>query len=308
MRSGRKGCQDSAASWRTLAGSGVLLGALLLPTAATLAAPADARIDAVQAPAWVEHADRDSEPLTPGMVLGKRDRIVTGADARVLIRMVDGSAVKLGENALVDVNAFGRRDARTMTAVFDVERGAFRFTSGVFPGAVDKRAVNVRVSTITAGIRGTDLWGSSDAERDLVCLLDGRVGLFHELDSAQRLDSPNSVYAARKGEAPAAVEMAEPAQVAQWLEETELQTGAGVSRQGGRWQVELETLDDEDSVLELYDRARAAGYAVRILPTGAAGGWRYALRAKQLQSRADAIALAEKMQRDLDLAAPRVLR
>jgi hypothetical protein len=289
-------------------GSGVLLGALLLPAANVLAAPADARVDAVQAPAWVEHAGRNSEPLAPGMVLGKRDRIVTGADARVLIRMVDGSAVKLGENALVDVNAFGRRDARTLTAVFDVARGAFRFTSGVFPGAIDKRAVNVRVSSIIAGIRGTDLWGSADAERDLVCLLDGGVGLFHELDSARRLDSPNSVYEARKGEVPQAVEVADRDQVAQWLEETELQVGNGVTRQGGRWQVELDTLDDEASVLELYDRARSAGYAVRILPTGAAGGWRYALRVRQLPTHADAVALAEKLQRDLDLAAPRVLR
>ena len=32
---------------------------------------------------------------------------------------------------------------------------------------------------MTAGIRGTDLWGSSDAERDLVCLVEGRITVTH---------------------------------------------------------------------------------------------------------------------------------
>ena len=170
-------------------------------------------VDGVQMPAWVER-NGVRQALEPGMPLRNRDRVLTGADARVLIQLAEGSAVKLGENAQLDLNALGRREGGVFTAALDVAKGAFRFTTGVFARTHRQRAVNVRIATITAGIRGTDLWGSSDAERDLVCLLEGRITVMHPEDSARLLSEPLSVYAAAKVQPPQGIDQVDTAQAA----------------------------------------------------------------------------------------------
>src|SRR5664279_4939853 len=73
---------------------------------------------------------------------------------------------------------------------------------GIFSTLRQQRAINVRIATITAGIRGTDLWGSSDAERDLICLLEGRITVFHPLDQGREMSEALSFYVAPKGAAP----------------------------------------------------------------------------------------------------------
>lgn len=83
---------------------------------------------------------------------------------------------------------------------------------------------------------------------------------------------------------------------------------SGYARRGGQWKVELATLDGEEEALALYDRARAAGYAVRIKPRATEGGYRYAVRVMQLPSRAEAVILAERLAYSLTLAAPVVTR
>ena len=291
---------------------GLFLSCLLAWSVHAQAAPQTggdyAVVDSVQMPAWVERKGV-RQPLVPGQSLLNHDRVVTGADARVLITLAEGSAVKLGENAQLDLNALGRRENRVFTAALDVARGAFRFTTGVFSKLRQQRAVNVRIATITAGIRGTDLWGSSDNERDLICLLEGRITVMHAQDEAREMSEPLSFYVAPKGAAPKPVDRVDAEQVRQWAAQTEVQSGSGYARRGGQWKVELAVLDGETDALALYDRARAAGYAVRIRPRAAEGGvYRYAVRVMQLPSQAEAVVLAAKLKPVLGLAAPVVTR
>ena len=269
--------------------------------------PAFAVVDSVQMPAWIER-DGVRQALEPGKILQNRDHIITGADARVMIQLAEGSAVKLGENAQLDVNALGLRDKRVFTAALDVARGAFRFTTGVFSARHKQRAVNVRIATITAGIRGTDLWGSSDAERDLICLIEGQISVFHALDEARQVSEPLAIYQAARGEAPALTGVADARQLALWAAQTEIEPGAAYVRRGGKWKVELATEESPDAALALYDRARAAGFAVRIKPLPVAGGYHYAIRVTQLPSRVEAELLASKLAGVLDLASPSVTR
>lgn len=73
--------------------------------------------------------------------------------------------------------------------------------------------------------------------------------------------------------------------------------------------VELAVVEGKTDALAMYDRARAAGYAVSIKPLRAeGGGYRYALRVTQLASQAEAIVLAEKLRLTLGLTAPVVTR
>ncbi len=281
---------------------------LMLATGKGMAAGASVQVDAVQSPAWVERGEQRL-PLLPGQELKNRDRVVTGPDARVLLRLSEGSAVKLGENASLRIDALGVREGGVFTAALDVARGAFRFTTGAFNRLQRKRAVNVRIATMTAGIRGTDLWGSANDERDLVCLIEGRITVTHPEAEPVLMSEPMSFYVAPKGAAPKAVEAVDPVQLAAWAGETELVAGAATFRKNGRWKVEVGVADSEYDALALYDHLRAAGYPARIRPLATGhGGYRYALLVPQLTTRAGAEALAERLRNDPALSAARVVR
>lgn len=270
------------------------------------AAPA-AVVDAVQAPAWLERGGV-RQPLAPGMELQNRDRLLTGPGARLVVQLADGTALKLGENARAGLNALGRRDGGVFTAAVDVAAGAFRLSTDSFRKARDQRAINVRAGSVTAGIRGTDIWGRSDGERDVVCLLEGRITVSHPQGEAAELDDPRQCYGAGKGQPPEPVAVVEPEQAALWAGQVELREDAGTLRRGGRWSVRLAVADSEAQALTLYDRFRDAGQAVKIRPRRDGDGqYRYELRIEQVGSETAARLLEQKLARGLEPAAPLAL-
>ena len=98
--------------------------ALAIASGAALAEPT--RVEAVQYPAWLERGG-NAVPLAPGTTLVASDRIRTGANARVQLRMGEGSTVKLGENARLVIEKIEDRGIfRSALSVLD---GAFRFTT-----------------------------------------------------------------------------------------------------------------------------------------------------------------------------------
>ena len=275
-------------------------------SALTASAVPNAVVDALQAPAWLERGERRL-PLVPGMVLENRDRVLTGPGARAIIQLADGSAVKLGENVNVAVNALKQEKSGPFTAALDIAKGAFRLTTDIFRKYQTQRAINVRTGTVTIGIRGTDLWGRSDSERDFVCLLEGRIAVSHPMGEPTELSEPLQFYGADKGQAPGPVALVDQAQLAIWAQETELQSGAGVQQQGGRWGLRYGPFDKEDT-LALYDQLNAAGYAAKIKPLRAAGGYVYHVRLGQLVTEREARALADKLARDLHVPAANLNR
>ena len=65
-----------------------------------LAAPAQVRL--LQAPAWRER-DGSRHPLHVGMALESGDIVHTGRRSRAILSLEEGSIVKLGENAYLDL-------------------------------------------------------------------------------------------------------------------------------------------------------------------------------------------------------------
>jgi hypothetical protein len=216
--------------------------------AAADAGPARAAVvEGVQLPAWLERGG-DRLPLAIGAALQARDRVVTGEGARLLLRMPEGSLVKLGENGMLDLEALSRTGTlkdELVQATLAVARGAFRFTTDKLPAFVGRREVDIRISAVTAGIRGTDLWGKSDAERDIVCLIEGRISVRREGDAAFTMDQALSFYVAPKGRAAEPVAPVDRRQLGLWAAETEIEDGKGVLRRGGRWRLTLLDTADE---------------------------------------------------------------
>jgi len=275
-----------------------------LAAAKSPAAEPDAVVTGVQMPAWLDR-DGKSQPLTPGEQLRNGDSIRTGANSRVLVKMGEGSAVKLGENAQLKLENLGKRKDNLFTATLDVAAGAFRFTTDLL-SKLRRREVDVKIATITAGIRGTDLWGKATSEKDLVCLLEGKITVAHANDAPVAMNDANTFYVVPKDAAPLPIAPVDAAKLAQWSLETEISSGTGAVRSGGKWKVTLAVADTEDGAFAVYDAVRAAGYAAEIYPTGTPEKRQYRVRISQLPSKAEAQQLADSLKGKYGVTAPSV--
>ncbi len=274
---------------------------------ALLGTPAGAQtltVEGVVSPAWVERSGA-RVPLAVGMQLSDQDRVITGPGSRALLRMAEGSAVKLGENASLAVDNLADKvsagSARLVTASLEVVRGAFRFTTGVFGRHAAGRDVRVRISTVTASIRGTDLWGKSDDRRDLVCLIEGSISVSHAQTGEFTMADPLSFFVAPRNEKPLPVAAVDPKQLKEWSEETEI-PAAGGARRGGRYSVTTGVSRDQKTALASYHALRAAGYPAVVRPLKQDdGSVEYRVRVPNLATQQDAAATAAKL-RALGLA------
>lgn len=279
-----------------------MIRSLLLLMLALTAAAAGARtltVEAVVSPAWVEHASGAREPLVPGAVLRDGDRVLTGNGARALLRMAEGSAIKLGENANLGVDRLADRGGaadRVVSGALDVVQGAFRFTTRLFGSPRASRDLSIRIATVTAGIRGTDVWGKSSAERDVVCLIEGRVYVRHA-EQAFTMQDPLSFFIAGRDGSRQPVAPVPAAQLKEWATETEIAPSSGASRRDGKYRVSLTASADESTAAALATKLRAEGYPARLRAFRGDGGLQYAVDIGGLGSAGDAAQLADTLRR-----------
>jgi hypothetical protein len=267
-----------------------LFAAALAASAQGLAQPA-AVVEGVQMPAWVERSGRTS-PVAPGMALQAGDQVKTGAGSRLLVKLSEGSLVKLGENGSLRITEMAPSQD-LFKAALRVLEGAFRFSTDL-AAKQRRRDVNITVATVTAGIRGTDLWGRSRNEREIVCLIEGRIEVGAEGEQPVVMDQPRQFYVRDKGKTQP-VGFVEPQQLNEWAKETEIERGQGAARLGGRWSVVLATAGNQRDALMVYDEVRKAGYPAEIRPSKDADKRSYVVRIRNLPSKAEAAALADSL-------------
>lgn len=236
-----------------------LLAASMLALGAGSAFAQTAVVEAVQYPAWLERGG-SAVPLAPGTTLQPADRLRTGANARVQLKMAEGSAVKLGENAQFSIDKSESRGF--FRATLSVLSGAFRFTTDAARKAT-KRDIAIHVKNVTAGIRGTDLWGKSTDERDLVCLLEGKIAVGAEGHPTVTLDQRLDFYQKPRDGAPAVAKVDEK-QIAIWSQETEISKDGPAARLGGKWRVTAASFPARDEALALNRTLRASGYPSEV--------------------------------------------
>ncbi len=164
------------------------------------------------------------------MELKAGDQVITGAGSRIAIKLAEGSLVKLGENGTLRFTELSTR-REVFKAVINVLQGAFRFTTDVAAKA-QKREVSIGVSQVVAGIRGTDLWGRSRGNVQVVCLIEGRIEIAAPGDPALTLDQPRQFYRREGGKA-LPVGFIDAKQLADWAREVDIEPGKGVTRTKG---------------------------------------------------------------------------
>jgi cell division septation protein DedD len=279
-----------------------LFAAALLLAPGLASAQSAAVIEGVQMPAWIERDGRKI-PVLPGMELKAGDKLSTGAGSRLQVRLAEGSVVKLGENGSLHLNEL-EPSKSLFKAALGVLEGAFRFTTDL-AAKNRRRDVSISVATVTAGIRGTDLWGKSAPERQIVCLIEGKIEVGAPNETPVTMDQPRQFYRRENGTTQP-VGLVEEAQLGEWAKETDIEKGKGAARRGGKWKVNLLSAESQNAALDVYDQVRAAGYGAEIFP-GMAGDKRiYIVRIRSLPSKAEAEALAGQLRGKYGVAEPKV--
>jgi len=266
---------------------------------AFLAMPAwaqpQATVAAVQMPAWLDR-NGHAQALAVGTEVRNGDSIRTGDGARAYLKLAEGSTVKLGENAKLVFFSHSLRPQSAFKGALDILAGAFRFTTDALQ-RVKSREVSIRVGTATAGIRGTDLWGHSTRQEDLVCLIDGAIEIKHAaLAEPVAMNVPMTFFAVPRNAAPQAVAAVDPVQFALWARETEIVAGDGAAYFGGKWKLVLGHYAGQAAALAQYDAARKEGFAASIRPVAAAGsGWNYEVEIRGFRAEGEAVKAAARL-------------
>jgi hypothetical protein len=280
----------------------VLLATLLLVPMPSALAQVAAVVEGVQMPAWIERDGRRL-PLIPGMELRPGDQVVTGAGSRVMVKLAEGSLVRLGEKGQLRFSELSPT-RELFKAALDVLEGAFRFTTDIV-AKPRKRDVTIRAAQVTAGVRGTDLWGRARQGNEIVCLIDGEVEVAAAGERSVTLREPRQFYRRIDGKTQA-VGVVNETQIDRWSGEVELQEGKGVARRGGRYSVLLASAADQGAVLPIYDELQNAGYPAELRPLKQGEKRVYTVRIRQLASRAEAQALAKQLRGKYAISQPKV--
>lgn len=274
------------------------LGCAALPARA--ARPV-AVVEALQMPAWLSREGQRTA-LALGAVLRNGDEIETGSGARALLRLGDGSMVKLGETARFRLDGTGlARDDTPFKARLGVLAGAFRFTTTPQYRFTGKRDIEVRFPTVTARVTGTDLWGKAGIDREIVALIEGRISVSRSGGPALDLSQPKSLYQALANAGVLPVQTVSDATLTAFAAETEMQPGRGTLTKNGGWRVYAARTADQAAAHSVYERLLDAGFAAGIAPVSSDGGTIYQVRIAGLVSEADGVALAVRLRTELGL-------
>jgi len=270
------------------------IAALLISAAMPLQAAPDAVVEGVQSPAWIIR-DGKRQPLAIGTELKSNDEVATGVNSRLLLRLGDGSMVKLGENGQLQISGLlQRRQQNFVKATLKVLEGAFRFTTEAVTRTRARRDITVQFATITAGIRGTDIWGKNLGDKEVLVLIEGKVTVTRAGDAPLEMKDPLTYLQAPKTGA-ATVNAVLMEQLKDWAAETEIAAGQGAIRKGGRWKLYLASYDRQTEALALYDSLRRDGYPARILPQTGDDGQRYRVRIAGFPNEQEANALGARL-------------
>lgn len=130
------------------------------PTVAWAAAPGEVvgAVIRVQGEAISVSAGRAPVPLSMDAAVRFGEQISTGRDARILVRLLDGTEIVLGENGSLFIDDFVYDPTHEQAgAAFRIVTGAFRAVTGAIAKS-RPQAMTFQTPVATIGIRGTELW------------------------------------------------------------------------------------------------------------------------------------------------------
>lgn len=267
---------------------------LLLSPATAVAA--GGKVESLQMPAWLER-NNQLIAISPGLELMSGDKISTGDNARLLLHMDEGSLLKLGSNAELVFNSLmpAEEEGGFFEATLNVLKGSFRFTTTALSSTY-KRQLKFQIGSVTAGIRGTDIWGSSSNDKDMLCLIEGQITAHRQGEPEFTMRNALTLYLVPKNQSALPVSAVTEEKLALWAEETELVRASGILSQAGQWRLNLISVTNESSVTSIKAKLNSAGYAADIQTAVVHGKDWYRLGISGFNSRQEANAIAASIE------------
>jgi hypothetical protein len=276
------------------AGAMAVLGASGNASAQT---SSSATVELLRAPAWLEMADK-RVPLAAGASVTALQTVVTGEDARVVLKFPEGSVIALGANSRLTMEsvAYNKTDSESLfSAAFKVAIGTFRYVTALAEKLNGKnRRVSVTTATATIGIRGTRFWAQSNAQHEVVCLFEGKVDIERANEPLAVLDTPNAFWTAPAGQAALPISTATPEQLRGFGGQVAAPEGSGLAKPGGGFSIA------NNIWLEIRAKSLAAqlaelGYVAAVTPCATGAANMFDVTVGSLASADDARAVAAQL-------------
>ena len=119
-------------------------------------------------------ADGQKRPLQTASPVHLLDVVTTGADARLVVELDDGTVLTLGENAELKIDEFVFNKPGIADRLKLFAGGAFRFTTGRLVKTADS-VIEIQTRVPALGVRGTDFWAGPLDGNYSVLLFDGAL-------------------------------------------------------------------------------------------------------------------------------------
>lgn len=195
------------------------LAALFLAASAAKAEPVSVgSVDKVQDQATATQAGANRDLQTAGPVYF-RDKLKTGAGARLEAKLDDGTVLTLGEKGRLTVDEFVYRPGEQGNKLaLNVTKGAFLFVGGKIEGPTGGN-VSIKTPIGTLGVRGTTVWGGP---------IDGGFGVL-VLKGEVWVNTPHGMVDLKEGSGTMIFGKKAPAKAAAWSDDRTKRAVATIS-------------------------------------------------------------------------------
>lgn len=250
--------------------------------------PIVAKVDALQAPAWVVRGGVKAG-IKAGWAIFAGDRVLTGDDGRLQLSVAGGGVLKLGGGAHIAFPPVSQTGADT--SLFDVRNGTFHFAAPMVSRPNDPGTlIGLKGGGVGANVRGGQIFGTEDS----LCLLEGLV-LIGAGQKTVTMNKPNTVAnVSPSGKVLSPVPVA-PERLAQWASAVRPLSGRPALVAEGSWDVSLNSGYNLKELETMACRIQRLGWPAEIYPVREPGKqvW-YRVVVRRFGSKAEAVGFLPK--------------
>jgi hypothetical protein len=153
-------------------------------------------VERIQGEVSIAHGGKTSKAFV-GQPIDQDDQLLTGADARLLVKLGDDTEIALGENAEAAITDYEYIPGKKGVALVGIKKGAFEFVTGHMSEVADKR-IEVLMDQAALTAKGTAFWGGPTGNNtEGVAAFEGTVEVKNAQGSVILVGAPTRFGAAR---------------------------------------------------------------------------------------------------------------
>jgi hypothetical protein len=247
-----------------------------------------AKVEKVQFPAWVNRRGIKAA-IKAGWAIYTGDRIITGANGRVLLGVAGEGQLKIAGKTDLSFTEAMINTGDVEPSLMTLNHGAFHFTAPMVRASNAGMPIEIR-GAITANLLGGQLFARSDGTEDMILLMDGIVEVSGPKLNPGKMSQPQTyLRVPRQGRAQP-VNSAPQERVASWLSATEPVSGTPELEASGTWDVSMNSGYNLKQLETMACQLQSRGYPTELYPVREPGKqvW-YRVVVRRFKSKNDAV-------------------